>query len=59
MKIVFDVNPAGWFVVLVKEAILNNNIRFDLLTRCLIVVACSIALIELLQSQLRNVRKLI
>jgi hypothetical protein len=59
MKIVFDVNPAGWFVVLVKEAVLNNNIRFDLLTRCLIVVACSIALVELLQSQLRNVRKLI
>ena len=59
MKIVFDVNPAGWFVVLVKEAVLNNHIRFDLLARCLVVVACSIALIELLQSQLRNVRKLI
>lgn len=59
MKIVFDVNPAGWFVVLIKEAVLNNHIRFDLLARCLIVVACSIVLIELLQSQLRNVRKLI
>jgi ABC-type polysaccharide/polyol phosphate export permease len=59
MKIVFDVNPAGWFVVLVREAVLNSNIRFDLLARCLIVIACSIVLIELLQSQLRNVRKLI
>jgi ABC-type polysaccharide/polyol phosphate export permease len=59
MKIVFDINPVGWFVVLVKEAVLNNNVRWDLLTRCLIVVVLSITLIELLQSQLRNVRKLI
>jgi ABC-type polysaccharide/polyol phosphate export permease len=59
MKIIFDINPAGWFVVLVKEAVLNNHIEWSLLIRCLVVVMCSITLIELLQSQLRNVRKLI
>ena len=59
MKVVFDINPVGWFIVLVKDAVLINQIHWDLLLRCLIVVFGSLILIELLQSQLRNVRKLI
>jgi ABC-2 type transport system permease protein len=59
MKVVFNLNPVGWFIVLVKDAVLINQIHWSLLLRCLIVVFGSLILIELLQSQLRNVRKLI
>jgi len=59
MTIVFNVNPAAWFIELVKEAILDNNFRTDLLIRCLIVVFVSLCFSELFKPGFRNVRKLI
>jgi ABC-type uncharacterized transport system permease subunit len=59
MTIVFNVNPAAWFIELVKEAILDNNFRTDLLIRCLIVVLVSLCFSELFKPGFRNVRKLI
>jgi ABC-2 type transport system permease protein len=59
MAIVFNVNPAAWFVELVKEAVLENNLRLDLLIRCLLVALVSLWFSELFKSSFRNVRKLI
>ena len=59
MSIVFNLNPAAWFIELVKEAVLNNNFRTDLLIRCLIVVFVSLSFTELFITVFRNVRKLV
>ena len=59
MTIVFNVNPAAWFIELVKEAVLENNLRMDLLIRCLIVVFVSLCFSELFKPSFRSVRKLI
>lgn len=59
MSIVFNLNPAAWFIELVKEAVLNNNFRTDLLIRCLIVVFISLSFTELFKTVFRNVRKLV
>ena len=59
MTIVFNLNPAAWFIELIKEAVLSNNLRTDLLIRCLIVVFVSLCFSELFKPGFRNVRKLI
>ena len=59
MKIVFEVNPIGWFLVLTKEAVLENHFRFDLFVRCMITVVISILLLELLQKYFKQIRKLV
>jgi ABC-type polysaccharide/polyol phosphate export permease len=59
MTIVFNLNPAAWFIELVKEAVLEYNLRLDLLIRCLLVALVSLCFSELFKSSFRNVRKLI
>lgn len=59
MTIVFNLNPAAWFIELIKEAVLDNNFRTDLLIRCLIVVSVSLCFSELFKPGFRNARKLI
>lgn len=59
MSIVFNVNPAAWFIELVKVAVLDNNFRVDLFIRCTIVVLLSLCLSELFAPRFLNVRKLI
>ena len=57
MVVVFNLNPAAWFIELVKEAVLNSNFRTDLLIRCLFVVFASLFFSEFFTSSFRNVRK--
>jgi ABC-type uncharacterized transport system permease subunit len=59
MTVVFNFNPAAWFIELVKEAVLNNHFRTDLFIRCLVVIFVSLCLSELFKPGFRNVRKLI
>ena len=59
MTIVFNINPAAWFIELVKETVLGGNFRTDLLIRCLVVVFVSVCFSELFRPGFRNVRKLI
>ena len=59
MTIVFNLNPAAWFIELVKEAVLQDNFRTDLFIRCLVVVFVSLCFSELFKPGFRNVRKLI
>lgn len=59
MKIVFDLNPAGWFIVLTKDAVLTGNVQLALLMRCLLVVLGSVLLTELMRNSLYQVRKIL
>jgi len=59
MTIVFNLNPAAWFIELVKVVVLDNEFRTDLLFRCLIVVLVSLCFSELFKPSFRNIRKLI
>ena len=59
MSIIFDVNPAAWFIELAKDAVLNDNLRTDLLIRCLLVVFISLCFSELINPSFRTIRKLI
>jgi ABC-type polysaccharide/polyol phosphate export permease len=59
MTIVFNLNPAAWFIELVKEAVLDDNFRTDLFIRCLVVVFVSLCFSEMFKQGFRNVRKLI
>ena len=59
MKIIFNINPIGWFLVLTKEAVLENHFRWDLFTRCIITVVVSVLLLEILQTYFKQIRKLV
>lgn len=59
MNVLFNINPAGWFIILVRSAVLEGHIRIDLLIRCLLVMVISILLLEISHRSMRTVRKLV
>ena len=59
MTIVFNLNPAAWFIELVKQAVLNSSFHPDLFIRCLIFVIVSLSFSEIFKPSFRRVRKLI
>lgn len=59
MTIIFNLNPAAWFIELVKQTVLNSSFHPDLFIRCLIFVIVSLSFSEIFKPSFRRVRKLI
>ena len=59
MRLIFDLNPFGWFIVLVQDSTLNDNFHSDLFIRCIVAIVTSLFACQFFENRLYKIRKFV